>query len=345
VPEGSATEQGESPTQDLYTITKNVNQVLVPVMVKDESGRLVSGLLPRDFAVFENGVKQRMNFFTSDPFALSAAVIIDLGMPDVAVQKVNQTFPALEGAFSQFDEVSIYTYSSNVSRVADFGIAGKKLTAVLNQLKTARGSNSGPPVTGGPFGPQGATINGRPVDPSTPVVFTPPKQARVLNDAILAAAMDLRKRDATRRKIIFVISDGRELGSNASYGDTLKVLLSNGILVYGIGVEGAAIPLYGKLQKLRLPRAGTGDILPKYASATGGEIFPKFSREAIESAYAQAIGEARYQYTLGYLARATPSSTFREIEVKVARPDCEEFQPPCVRTFARDGYYPLPPGR
>ena len=67
---------------------------------------MVNGLLARDFAVYEDGKKQNLNFFTTDPFALSVAVIFDVGMADVAVQKVNQTFSALEGAFSQFDEVS-----------------------------------------------------------------------------------------------------------------------------------------------------------------------------------------------------------------------------------------------
>jgi len=85
----------------------NVNQVIVPVRVTDESGHLVDGLLPRDFSVYEDGKKEAMNFFTSDPLAMSAAVIIDLGMPDIAVQKVNRTFPALQGAFGQFDEVAI----------------------------------------------------------------------------------------------------------------------------------------------------------------------------------------------------------------------------------------------
>ena len=94
-------------------------------MVKDDSGRLVNGLLSRDFAVFEDGKKQNLNFFTTDPFALSAAVIFDTGMPDVAVQKVNQTFSALEGAFSQFDEVSLYTYSTSVSKVTDFAAVGQ----------------------------------------------------------------------------------------------------------------------------------------------------------------------------------------------------------------------------
>src|SRR5438094_1205674 len=147
VPEGGATPGEGGATDDLYKIVTNVNQVLVPVMVKDGSGRLVNGLLPRDFSVYEDGKKQKLNFFTTDPFALSAAVIVDTGLPDVALEKVTQTFPALEGAFSQFDEVSIYTYSSAVSKVSDFSAAGKQLTATLNELKTVSGRNNGPPVT------------------------------------------------------------------------------------------------------------------------------------------------------------------------------------------------------
>ena len=319
---------------------------MVPVMVKNEEGRLVSGLLPKDFSVLENGTKQTLNYFTSDSFPLSAAIVLDLGMPDVAIQKVNKTFPALQGEFSQFDEVSVFTYSSTYSRAKDFSAVGQTLSEVLNQLKTVRGRNNGPPVTGGPLGPQGPTINNIPVDAGAPTVSTPPREAHVLNDAVLAAALDLSKRDRSRRKIIFVISDGREYGSNASYSDVLRVLLSNGIMVYGIGVEGAAIPIYGKLQqKIRLPKFGYGDILPKYANATGGEISNELSQADIDRAYARVLGDARNQYTLGYLARSTPSSSYRQIEVRVDRPSCKSDLRPCVDVTAKDGYYPLPPVR
>jgi len=340
-PDAAPASQGE-----LFKIVSNVNQVIVPVRVTDDSGRLVNGLLSKDFSIYEDGKKRTMNFFTSDPLAMSAAVVFDLGMTDVAVQKVNQTLPALEGAFSQFDEVAIYTYSTTTGRMADFGSVGKRLDALLNQLKTKHGENSGVPVTGGPLGPQGPMINNIPVDRSTPTKISPDKQSRVLNDAVLAAAMDLGKRDKSRRKIIFIISDGREYGSTASYSDVLKVLLSNGILVYGIGVEGAAIPGYKELSKLHLPKLGYSDILPRYANATGGEILSEYSKSAIEGAYQQAIGDARNQYTLGYTTAATPSSTYREIEVRVGRPGCKSSDlRPCVLVFAKAGYYPLPISR
>ncbi len=347
VPDGGVPPDAGSSSQDeLYKLSVNVNEVIVPVRVTDGSGRLVNGLLPKDFTVYEDGNKRALNFFTSDPLAISAAVVFDLGMPDINVQKVNQTFPALEGAFSQFDEVAIYTYSTTVGRMADFGAVGKRLDAVLNQLKTVHGENNGVPVLGGPLGPQGPTINNIPVDRSSSVPLSPGKQARVLNDAILAAALDLGTRQKGRRKIIFVISDGREYRSNASYSDVMKVLLSNGILVYGIGVGGSAIPGYKQMEKVHIPGQAYGNIMPRYANATGGEILSEYSKDAIGYAYARAIGDARNQYTLGYSTPATPSSTYREIEVRVGRPGCKISDlRPCVLVFAKAGYYPLPVSR
>jgi VWFA-related protein len=342
-PAGAVRDNETNSRDELPTFISRVNFVQVPVTVKDENGRLVGGLLPKDFAVFENGEKQKMTFFTSDPFPLSVAVIFDLGMPDSAVQKMNQSFSALEGAFSQFDEVSVYTYSGTVSRVTGFGAVGQLFSETLGELKTKRGRNDGPPVLGGPMATQGPAINGRPVDPNAPVVVTPPRESHVINDAILQAALDLNKRDKSRRRIILVVSNGREYGSRASYADVLKVLLTNGISVYGMNLGDAPIPGFKSLQKLHLPKMGTDNILPKYASATGGEVFDGGSKREIDEVYTRSVANARNQYTIGYMTKATPSGSFREIEVRVARPDCGTYSPPCVRTAAKAGYYPAPP--
>jgi VWFA-related protein len=343
VPAGSVPKDADTGLDLGFTIGKTVNFVLVPVAVKDNNGRLVAGLQSKDFSILENGTKQPLKFFTSDPFALSAAVVIDTGMPDVGLKKVQETLSALQGAFSQFDEVAIYTYSSTVGRVSDFTSVGNQLTAVLNEVKQYSGANNGPPVTSGPLGPQGPIINGRPVDYPVNPVSTPPKVAHVLNDAILLAARDLAKRDRTRRKIIFVISDGREIGSTASYKDTLKVLLTQNITLYGVGVEGGAIPIYDRLQRIHIPKTGAlmgySDILPKYVSATGGgTVYTELTSADIERAYANAIGDARNQYTLGYSPKAGIGG-YRQIEVRVRGRGSD------LKIYARDGYYPLPTPR
>jgi VWFA-related protein len=317
---------------DLLTFMVHVNSVQVPVMVKDREGRRVDGLSPADFTVLENGKPQKLSYFTTDPFELSVAVVIDTGMPDVAVQKINQTFSALVEAFSAYDEVALYTYSSTVSQVSTYQTTGPRLTAVLNQMKTETGHENGVAVLSGPMA-SGPIVNGIPVgSPSVPV-NTPPREAHVLNDAILRAAIDLSKRDKTRRKVIFVISDGREMGSQASFRDVLRVLLAQGIQVKAAVVEGSAIPGYNKLEKFHLPLQGYSDLLPKYTAATGGgQIYTGFSRSTIENAYADITSDVRNQYTLGYLTRATVSERCNDLEVKIDHPG--------LKIYARDRVCP-----
>ena len=69
----------------------------------------------------EDGVPQRLTLFTSDPFPLSAALVIDQGMSDLTLKKVNQTFSALGGSFGPFDEVAVFTYGNTVNQRSDFG--------------------------------------------------------------------------------------------------------------------------------------------------------------------------------------------------------------------------------
>jgi VWFA-related protein len=326
-----------NPKQDLFTISVSASFVQIPVLVKDSDGSRVDGLLPNDFTVLENGKPQTLTYFTSDPFQLSVAVVIDTGMADVALQKVNQTYSALVGAFSPYDEVALYTYSSTVSQASDFTGRSDRLTAVLNEMKLVRGHANGPPVMGGPFS-GGPTVNGAPVGgPTIQPVNTPPREAHVLNDAILRAALDLGKRDRTRRKVIFVLSDGRELGSQSSYTQVLKVLETRNIQVKAVVLDSGALPVFKQVEKIHLVRQGYNNLLPKYVSATGGgQVFSELTRNSMEEAYAAITSEARNQYTLGYAPKAAAGggSAYRSVEVIVHKKG--------LKVAAKDGYYPIP---
>ena len=322
--------------QMMYTIRVETNFVVVPVTVKDSRGHLVEGLRKVDFAVFEDGVQQQIKLFTSDPFPLSAAVVLDVGLPDQVLRTVNETLPAMAAAFSQFDEIAFFTFGDSVRKELDFSAATDRYVTSIKRLKR-QGQPAGAPVVGGPLGQSSPTINGQPIDPNAPHggVYVQRREAHVLNDAILAAAQDLSTRPKDRRKLIFVISDGKETGSRANYAQVLKVLLSNAISVYGVAVGDSALPLVRSLEKVNVPRSGYGDLLPRYTKATGGDVFPEFDRNAIETAYGRVTQQARNQYTLGYTAKASgPNNNYRSIEVVVHRPG--------LKVHAKDGYYPLP---
>jgi VWFA-related protein len=350
-PESPATTPGTQPEQpaqsqqqaegvltsrdDLFRIVRRVSFVEIPVTVKDHSGQLVPGLAPDDFTVYEDGVPQKLSYFSSDPFPLSVAVVVDTNLPAATMKKVNESLSALIGAFSEFDEVALFRYGNSVQQVSDFGAASTISTGAIERIKRT-GTSGGPPVVGGPLGSQGPMINNHPVDPGAPQVYTVPQESNVLNDAILRAGQDLSRREkGVRRRIIFVISDGREYGSKARYDEVRKFLLAQDISVYALGVDTAAMPVYDKLNRVRLPGFGFGDILPRYASETGGQTFAEFDRHSIEQAYAQITSVARNQYTLGYNTKATVASAYRSIDVHVHRPD--------LAVTAKAGYYPLPP--
>jgi VWFA-related protein len=260
--------------------------------------------------------------------------------------KIRPTLSALTGAFSPFDEVAVFTYGSTVHKISDFTAVNPQLDAAMTKVKAQRGRNPGVPTVQGPM-VSGPSINGMPMDPGAPHTPTVQRESSVLNDAVLAAALELAKRDQAPhwrsvkvrpRKILFLISDGREDGSRAGYNDVLKVLLSNEITVYAIGVGDAATPVYNKIQKFRIPGVSPSNYLPKYASATGGQVFNEFGQGAIEEAYGEVTSEARNQYTLGYYSSKTSApGAYRSIEVRVKRDN--------VKVFARDGYYPAPPLR
>ncbi len=335
VPPGTFASGPGNDYDELYKLEVNVNFISVPVTVKDKDGKMIDGLLAQDFSLYEDNAKQSITFFTSDPFPLSAAVVIDLGISDTTLKKVASTYSALDGSFGPFDKVAVFTYGNTVAKQADFGNA-QRLQIALQRIRDLQGQNPGAPVVGGPFG-SGPTTNGKPVDPGqlplTNQVNT--RESHVLNDAILNAATELAHQPRNTRKIIFVISSGYEYGSRASYAQVLKVLLTNGIAIYAVGVEGSAIPGMNKLDKLHIPGQGYTDILPKYANATGGDLIESFSRETIESAYQAITSQARNQYTLGYTTPQRASSSYRDIEVRVKRPG--------LLVTARHGYYPLPP--
>jgi VWFA-related protein len=320
----------------MYTMRIVSSLVVVPVTVKDFKGHLVDGLRRDDFAVLEDGVEQKIRLFTSDPFPLSAAVVLDVGVPDPVLRKVNETLPSLAAAFSQFDEIALFTYGDTVRKEHDFSAVTDRYASAIKRLKK-EGQKGGAPVAGGPLGQSSPTVNGKPVDPNVPHggVYINYREAHVLNDAILAAAQDLATRPKDRRKLIFVIGDGKEVGSHANYAQVLRVLLSNAIAVYGVEVGDPSLPLVRDLEKINAPFSGYGNLLPRYAKKTGGDVFAEFDSNAVETAYARVTQEARNQYTLGYNAKSTgPGNSYRSIEVIVHRPG--------LKVHAKDGYYPLP---
>lgn len=340
LPAGTIPRNQMTSQEGVYKLpTVSVGQVMVPVAVKYSDGRLVEGLGPKDFTILDNGRRITLNYFTSDPFELSVAVVLDLGTHEVTLHQVYDSFGSLVGAFSPYDEFALYTYSGTVVQQLDFTHSGQSFEDALNQIKLYPGRNNGPQPINDPFSMSGPMVNSVPVGqaPIAPVQ-TPTREGHVLNDAILRAALDLGKRDKNRRRVVLVISDGQELGSEASYKDVLRVLETRNIQVQAVVVGGGALPVWKQIGKFHLKEQGFWDLLPRYTKATGGgQINAELTRNSIEEAYGRITSDVRNQYTLGYAVRSTPSSMYHSINVLVDRGG--------LKVYAKQGYYPAPNAR
>jgi len=317
-----------------------VNFVNVPFTVKDSHGHLVPGITWRDVRVYENGVRQQMRLFTVDPFPLSVAVVIDQSVPFDTMTKINNSLASLQGAFTKYDEVAVFTYNNGVKMQTEFTAAqSARLGAVLENSK-GKGREFAP-LMGGPLD-HNITKNGYEVDPNTSPdrgntvggsFTTPEKESHTLLDAILEAAQQTTHAGKERRRIVYVITDGKEYGSKAKEKDVIKYLQANNVEVYATLVGDSAVPGLGFLDRIHLPLMMRDDIMPRIVAATGGETDPEYRQGGIEKSFARITEEVRTQYTVGYYTKLSPlNESFRRVEVRVLRPG--------LTIISKDGYYP-----
>jgi len=323
------------------SITVRVNFVEVPVTVKDTKGKLVAGLNWRDFKVFENDSRETLKLFTVDPAPLSIAFVIDQSLPSPVMAKVNDSLGSIQGGLTPYDEVAIFSYNNGAQERTGFtGAESSRLPAVL-ALTKATGTDPLVPINSGPFSSCNIRENGNCVDPNLQSgrsagngqFVNIPKEIHTLNDAILAAAKELSTRPKGRRRLIYVISDGKESGSKATYRDVLRYLETNKIAVYGTAVGDSARWGEGYVSRFHIPFTMYDNELAKYVLETGGTLDSEASVNGIEKSYAKIAEEARTQYTLGYnSSQPMIDGKYRKIDVRVDRPGLE--------VIAKRGYYP-----
>jgi len=331
----------ETGTEALANFRIEVNFVQVPVTVKDAKGHQVAGLTWRDFKVYESGTQQHLSFFSVDPQPLAIAFVVDQSLPSNFMDQVNASMGAIQGALTPYDEAAVFSYSNGAKEWTGFtGGQSARLPYVLSMAQSA-GTDPMVPINDGPLAGCSISVNGNCADPNLQVgkstgdngFITIPKEIHTLNDAILAAAQQLSTQPKQFRRLIYVISDGKEYGSKASWKEVVRYLETNKITVYATLVGDSARWGEGWIDRFHLPFQMYDNILYKYTLATGGDTDAEGGVNGIEKSYQKIAGEARNQYTLGYFTHLPNfDDRYRPIDVRVDRPD--------LVIIAKRGYYP-----
>lgn len=131
--------------------------------------------------------------------------------------------------------------------------------------------------------------------------------------------------DQDGQKILVLYTDGGDTGSTMHFGDLFDLVRASDATIYAIGFLQHQ-SYSGRIdQRLRLQRI---------AEATGGQAYFPGSLKELDGVYAKIVDEIAARYTLGYQTQAPANGAWRDVSVKVTRPDLKGAK---VRT--RKGYF------
>ena len=275
--------------------------VLLSVTVRDGNGNLVSGLKQADFHVFDDEVEQTIAAFTDEGLPISLVILVDSDTKWKDGTPMAKSLGAIAGALSVADEAMVCHYDM-------LFYPGEKFTSVsdnlLDELRATQAVVAPPP----PYVPQPVisepkSTTGPPPD-SAPV-YAGARTSKAMDDALFSAAELLQGRGSDRRRIILILSDGRNEPklNHHTHDAVAESLLRDNISVYSLAIGGDG-------PKRRF------SMLADYATATGGDIVYARKSGTMENLYSTIAEQARYAYTIVYAPTgARKDSDFHAVRI------------------------------
>jgi VWFA-related protein len=335
--ESSRGEQSPQPPVG-NTIRTQAIEVLAPVVATDKKGRLVLDLTERDFRIFDEGVKEPIEHFGIGSEQLAIVLLLERSA------RVSPLFPDIrksgivfaQPVKGQTGEAAILEYDSGVRTVQEFTADSERLEKAIEDLQV---------------GDDGAN----------------------LYDAMRAAISLLETRPVGQRRVLLVIGESLDTGSESKLGEVLRQAEVANITIYSVGLSTTAAAWRTPSPKAAgpkdLPPLETGntremDVERKMQSgadltglavwlvqtgktaigpnalavackSTGGLDVPSKNGPTMEEALDSIGGELHAQYTIGYTPSVDKAVGYHPIKVTVDRSGV------VLRT--RPGYYIIPP--
>lgn len=288
-----------------YTLTVDVNLVVLHATVLDKKGRLINDLKQDNFKVYEDNVAQKLSVFTHADIPVTMGIVIDdSGSMREKRQAVNTSALTFVKTSNPQDQVFIVNFNDvyYLDTPGDFATNIEDLKAALDKIDSRGGT--------------------------------------ALYDAVYAS-LDHLKLGNRDKKVILVITDGEDNASRYTFEELVNYAQKSNAVIYTIGLLGNEEP--GGLFKMHGSGVGRAKkVLEKLAETTGGQAFLPHSLDEVEGTCTQIAHDIRNQYTLAYYpTNPKKDGTFRTVRVDAFEPHGKTKL--VVRT--RPGYYapkPLP---
>ncbi len=179
-------------------IQRDKNTVSVPVTVSDREGRYIPGLKKENFSIFRNGQKQNVTYFGKFDEPLNIVLLLDTsGSTNDAIPKIKEAAKNFIGLLNPADECMLATFDSEINILHDFTIDRGALSKSLERVQTAG---------------QDGTVLFQAIEKIVQSSFT----------------------NAKGRKVVIVLSDGKDFGSQMTKQSVMSLLEESDVLIYSI---------------------------------------------------------------------------------------------------------------
>ncbi len=291
-----------------------VRLVIAPTSVTDTRGKFINGLTASDFTLYDNETPQRIHE-DNDFLPISLLVAIQTNRTIEGVELRIRELGPLLGTLVVGDggEAAILTFDKKVRVAQDFTGDLGRITHALRQIEFSNDRSH-------------------------------------LIDAALHGIRMLSQRPETRRRILLLISETRDQGSESKLRDAVAEAELNNILIYSLNISRA----HAASQIFLLPNGPQGtaisidltalikeiysgaknlvienplSILTRY---TGGQQYSFLKRHALEDAITRIGEEIHGQYLLSY-SPAGDRTDYHKIRVTLNRSE--------LQVRSRPGYW------
>ncbi len=274
--------------------------VTMTATVFDRNGIYRANLNPEDFAVFEDGRRQEIAFFSSDEtIPVSIGILFDTsgsmvdkmdGVEDAVQHFIDTTRPS--------DEIFVMRFNDRVRLVSDFTSRRKDLLRAVNRLEARRST--------------------------------------ALYEALYEGLLKVQE-GQHKKKAIVLITDGNDTSSTIEYRQILDFARKSEVLIYGLGIGHGEGGSFGHLPS-RDDDTVDIRVLESFSNPAGGRSYllegdhHSGGVDLIDAAVVEISKEFRQQYSIGYYpTNSEQDGTYRSIDVQLRNPSYS------IRT--RKGYW------
>ena len=277
-------------------------------VTRKKTNAVIAGLTQDDFAIYEDGVKQQITYFSQDKLPLSIVLLLDVSasvqpalrqVRDEGMQALRQLRPE--------DEVAVMVFGKWAVVKQDFT---KDRQLVIKRIQEIEWL--GPWI----------------------------REATHIDEAVYQAATYLNKAtNPDSRRVIIMITDNQSNQPPAidhPESEAIAQLIEAGASLSGLIVGDFAAAASKYKQQGEILR----DSIANYVSETGGIVQPIEQSDAVEK-LARLIERLRSRYSFGYTSQNTKrDGKFRKLKLTIA-PGVESREGG-VAIVTRKGYYARP---